>query len=100
MTFRDLKVGDRVTRMMGDNKKFMDMVVVRVGDRYLWCAPNPTGEPVSAEQIAKYEAASQEQVDALWKFDRDIGVEEDDDLKWGRSWGVTGTYLEHVKEDA
>lgn len=28
-----------------------------------------------------------------WTFDRETGIEEDEDLGWGRAAGVTGSYL-------
>ena len=28
-----------------------------------------------------------------WTFDRETGVEEDPELGWGRSFGVTGSFL-------
>lgn len=97
MSFRDLKVGDYVNRQMGANIKFMEMVVVRVNDQHLWCAPHPHNVTITPEEIAKFEAAPQEAVDNLWKFDRDEGCEEDEDLGWGKAHGVTGTYL--VKQE-
>lgn len=62
----ELKVGDKVTRML-DGQVFMVLLVDEVKfDRY---------------------------VCALWEFDKQWGMEMDDLLKWGPMYGQTGTYI-------
>lgn len=79
MTFRDLKVGDRVNRMLGDGRLFMEMEVTEVKDDVVVCAAVKDG------RIA---------FRGRWEFHRDAGCEEDHELGWGKQFGVTGTYLE------
>ena len=78
MSFEHLKVGDRVDRYHGSGF-FMEMQVVEVKDTLLVCAamlPDNRGL-----------------VKGDWTFDRNSGVEEDEDLHWGVKYGATGTYL-------
>ena len=62
---KDLKVGDLVTRMLGGAP--MPLKVTEVTDTLVICG--------------------------WWTFDRETGVEEDPELGWGRSFGVTGSFL-------
>ena len=79
--FRELKVGDEVARQMGSNGPTMRMIVVSVDDDAVYC--DAVGErPMKGLPF-----------DEHWKFDRDTGVEEDEGLKWGKKFGVTGTRL-------
>lgn len=66
MTFRDLKVGDIVTRKLGGVVP-MKLRITEVTDTLIICG--------------------------WWKFDRETGVEEDEDLGWGVAFGKTGSYL-------
>lgn len=72
MGFRDLKVGDTVTRMLA-GKIPMKVVITQVDDNLITCAGG-------------------------WTFDRNTGVEEDEYLEWGVKFGVTGSYLALDKE--
>lgn len=82
MKFKDLKVGDRVHRRMGHDGPTMEMQVVKVTDDLIECgAVNKDG---SIEKLG-------------WTFDRETGVEEDEELGWGKKFGVTGTYLERIQ---
>ena len=79
MSFRELKVGDGVIRRMGADGPPSKMKVMAVTDKLLICAAPGTEEwPL----------------DQLWTFDRETGIEEDEQLGWGRKFGVTGTYLQ------
>lgn len=83
-TFRDLKIGDHVTRNIGSHQEGLpdvkiQMVVMDVTDKTLVCAA-PGTEDWPLEE--------------LWTFDRDTGVEEDEELGWGVKFGVTGSYLQ------
>jgi hypothetical protein len=72
---KDVKVGDMVTRMLGDQVPMMLMKVSAVTDARIICA--------------------------LWEFDRATGAEVDEDLDWGPPPKMTGTYIiegEHIKE--
>jgi hypothetical protein len=85
MTFTDLKIGDKVVRIMGSNGPPMEMVVKDIKDGILYC----------------YAAGSVSEnwpLDQLWRFDAEQGCEEDEGLGWGKAFGVTGTYLKK-KED-
>lgn len=62
----ELKVGDKVTRML-DGKVFMILLVSEVKDDRYVCA--------------------------LWEFDKKWGMEIDDVLGWGPEYGLTGTYI-------
>lgn len=81
MSFKDLKVGDKVQRMLGGDKPFQLMTVMDVGEKNMVCAaPGTEGWAL----------------DQLWTFDRESGVEEDHELGWGVKFGRTGTYLKKV----
>lgn len=68
--FRDVKVGDKITRMLAGAIP-MKLVVSEVTDTLILTA-------------------------AGWKFDRETGAEVDEDLDWGPPPKMTGSYL--VKE--
>jgi len=79
MSFMDLKKGDTVIRRMGKDGPSMKMTVQDVGEERMICsAPGTEDWPLNE----------------MWTFDRETGVEEDEELGWGRKFGVTGTYLE------
>lgn len=64
-TFTGVKVGDVVVRNLAG--VIMKLLVTAVDDDRIWCRD--------------------------WSFDRVTGIEIDDDLHWGPSWGITGSYL-------
>lgn len=66
MDLKNVKVGDRVTRMMGGEIP-MDLKVSEVTDKLIICGP--------------------------WSFDRETGAEIDEDLGWNVD--RTGSYLQH-----
>lgn len=68
-SFRDIRPGDSVTRVLGGAP--MRLVATEVDERFIYCGPPGVG----------------------WKFDRDTGVEVDEDLGWGPAEGFTGSYL-------
>lgn len=70
MTFRNIKPGDVVTRMLAGTVE-MPLRVTEVTDDLILCGPKGEG----------------------WAFDRDVGWEEDPDLGWGRKFKGTGSYL-------
>lgn len=67
-TFRDLKPGDTITRLISSAKIPMIMTV----------------ESVDEDLI---------HMKGGWTFDRATGVEEDHDLGWGVRFGITGSFL-------
>lgn len=72
--FRDVKVGDTVTRMLGGQGGVeMQLTVTKVDEKLIYCG---FADPAQA-----------------WTFDRATGIEEDPDLGWGVESGVTGSYL-------
>lgn len=77
MSFKDLKVGNRVDRYHGSGF-FMEMEVVGFGDNLLVCAAVQPGGGLFM---------------GGWTFDMATGAEVDIDLEWGPKWGKTGTYL-------
>jgi len=66
--FRHLKVGDKVTRLLGgaDGVK-MGLKVTEVTETTIVCG--------------------------AWTFDTKTGAEIDDDLQWGPRYGGTGSFL-------
>lgn len=77
-SLQHLKVGDRIDRYHGGG--FMiEMEVTEITDKLLICAA------VSAQDGSLFYGE--------WAFDRETGMEEDDDLHWGVKYGKTGTYL-------
>lgn len=80
MSFRHLKVGDRVTRMLGDLPMLMEVTEVKE-DNIVCAAVGKEGKGLFKGD---------------WEFNRDVGCEEDADLKWGKAFGRTGSYL--IKE--
>lgn len=79
MNYRDLKVGDRVTRRIGMGGPAMEMEVTEVKDDVIVCAACKDGKVV---------------FHGGWQFHRDHGCEEDEELGWGAKFRVTGSYLE------
>lgn len=67
--FRNVKVGDRVVRLLGGELP-MELVVTEVSDEVIVCG-GPGG----------------------WRFDRVTGIEVDEELGWGPQFGITGSYL-------
>jgi len=76
MSLRDLEVGDKVVRLMGGLE--MPGTVMFIEEDLIYVACEGT------------EGWSKE---SLWRFDRDTGCEEDEDLGWGKEYGVTGSYI-------
>jgi hypothetical protein len=68
-SFRHVRPGDRVTRLLGGAP--MELVVSAVDEEFIRCGPPDTG----------------------WKFDRDTGMEVDEVIGWGPQFGVSGSYL-------
>ena len=66
MSFKDIKVGDLVIRLLA-GKVPHKLKVTAVDDDLIVCG--------------------------AWTFDRETGVEEDDELGWGRKHGISGSYL-------
>jgi len=66
MTFSHVQEGDVVTRMLAGVVP-MELTVTKVGETLIHC-----GE---------------------WTFDRETGVEEDDELGWGKEHRYTGSFL-------
>lgn len=64
--FKYLKVGDKVTRLLGGSVK-MDLKVTEVTEKTIVCG--------------------------AWTFDTKTGAEIDDDLQWGPQYGGTGSFL-------
>lgn len=64
MSFRDIKPGDVVTRLIGGVMP-MELTVTAVDERLIHCGP--------------------------WTFDRETGAEVDEELGWGPEG--TGSYL-------
>jgi hypothetical protein len=68
-SYRAVAVGDTVVRLLGGAP--MRLRVSEIDERFIHCGP--------------------------WKFDRDNGIEVDEDLGWGLEFGAAGTYLvEHI----
>jgi|GEM_PF-3544775 hypothetical protein len=68
-SFREVRPGDRVTRMMAGLA--MPLRATSVDDGFIYCGPPGVG----------------------WKFDRDTGIEVDEELGWGPPPARIGTYL-------
>lgn len=77
MSFRRLKVGDRIMRSLAGMP--MPMQVTAVDDKVVTCAA------VNKDGSLFYGG---------WQFDRDLGCEEDHELGWGREFGVSGSHLQ------
>jgi hypothetical protein len=73
-SFRHLRPGDQVARILGGAP--MTLTVTAIDAQYVYCGPAGVG----------------------WKFDRDHGIEVDEDLGWGPQFGVVGSYLRHPDE--
>ena len=76
MSFKHLKVGDKVVRMLAGTLP-MELVIIKVKGNLLYCDSEP-----SIITDGHY-----------WTFDRESGAEVDDDLGWGPKYGITGSYL-------
>jgi hypothetical protein len=68
-SFRAVEPGDLVTRMMAGLA--MPLRATSVDDAFIYCGPPGVG----------------------WKFDRDTGIEVDEELGWGPPPARIGTYL-------
>ena len=69
MSFRNLKVGDKVTRLLAQTIK-MEMIVVAVKDKFIYCDA-AQDRPMKGLSLWQH-----------WKFDRDTGLEEEDRMSW------------------
>ena len=69
-SFRHVQAGDTVLRLLAGVIP-MELLVTAVDDQLIWCGPVNSG----------------------WAFDRDTGVEVDEELGWGPAFGITGSYL-------
>jgi hypothetical protein len=74
-SFRDVGVGDSVTRLLGGSIP-MVLVVTRVDERFIYCG------------------------EGGWKFDRASGFEVDEEIGWGPQFGLTGSFLVREGEEA
>lgn len=83
--FRDLKVGDHVDRWLARNF-FMHLIVIKVDEHLIYCDHLQHGKPIGFTP------------NTGWKFDRDTGCEEDADLRWGKAFGITGSYLQRKEQ--
>lgn len=77
MSFRDIKPGEEVVRMLGGMVK-MTLLVDHVDDNFIYVGFEKGG----------------------WKFCRDTGAEVDEELGWGPQFGVTGSFLVKPEEKA
>jgi len=68
MPFLDIKVGDKVTRMLAGTIP-MVLEVNGIDDNLIYCGEHG------------------------WTFDRDTGQEIDEELGWTKESGMTGSYL-------
>lgn len=77
--FEHLKLGDRVFRMLGGAVTMeMQVTGINLNDNTVTCGVvMPNGDVFEGD----------------WTFDRNSGVEEDHELKWGVQFGRTGSYL-------
>lgn len=76
-SFEHLKLGDKVTRVLG-GKVRMPMLVTMIDGNYITCAAiQKNGTLFSGG----------------WRFNRANGFEEDEEIGWGTKFGVTGSYL-------
>lgn len=73
----ELKVGDRVTRLLAETA-LMELVVTKVDDELIYCGV--PGTPMMNPEHG-------------WTFDRKTGYEVDEDLSWGPGHGITGSRL-------
>jgi hypothetical protein len=74
-SFRDVGIGDSVTRLLGGSIP-MVLVVTGVDDRFIHCGVGG------------------------WKFDRASGFEVDEEIGWGPQFGLTGSLLVGEGEEA
>jgi len=81
----NVKPGDLVRRVMAETVH-MDLLVVHVDERLIYCAVKGStiGEPAP------------ENMGSVWTFDKETGVEEDEDLGWGLATRISGSRLTHV----
>lgn len=80
---RTLKAGDLVIRRIGvpPMHSEMTMIVIWVTADHIFCDEANT-RPMTGLPL-----------DEHWKFDRNIGCEEDAGLEWGRQFGITHSHL-------
>lgn len=79
---RHIQVGDHVLRKFPGSHDFesgpvVKLVVTEIDDVLIYCGPKGAG----------------------WSFDRATGMEVDNALGWGPTYGMTGTFLVGVAED-
>jgi hypothetical protein len=78
---RHVKAGDYVLRKFPGLHDFesgmaVELVVTEVDDELIYCGPKGVG----------------------WSFDRATGMEVDHQLRWGPTYGLTGTFLVGLAE--
>lgn len=86
--------GQVVNRRMGRDGPIMKMTILGLTDVVVYCTAGERkpDEPMKEFTISELEDYYQRGM--IWKFDRTTGMEEDPELGWGVSFGITGTYLE------
>ena len=77
MSFRYLKVGDKVDRNLGGVT--MTLVVGDIDEEFVWCGSENGIVPATR--------------DHGWKFDLGYGVETDDEMEWGIEYGKVLSWL-------
>lgn len=87
-----IKSGDIFTRTMGYPTGIpMFMMVVDVIEDIIYAVPRDLkGSPF--ENLF-------DDPKSWYKFDKKTGMEIDDDLAWGPSYGVTGTYITQIHNE-
>jgi hypothetical protein len=86
-SFRNVKIGDRVKRVMGLGGPIMELVVTGLTDDLILCGTGSPEVPIGHD-MRNFNG---------WKFNRDQGYEVDEELGWGvpRNDGMrTGSYLQ------
>lgn len=68
MNLQEVKVGDVVVRKISSDEVLMQLKVTHVTEDKVVCG--------------------------AWEFDRETGVEIDEDLHWGPKYGRTGSYIQ------
>ena len=76
-SFKDLKPGDNVTRMLAEIP--MLLTIRSILDDIITCEVSPECEEL------------------YWTFDLETGMEVDDELEWGTKYGRSGSYLKKEK---
>jgi hypothetical protein len=86
------KVGQTVVRYIEHQRPMMEMMVDKIEGGLVHCSAKVDRKYVQIPGLP--EPPAEGSWITGWTFDEESGIEEDEDLQWGRKYGQTGSWIE------